>query len=145
MKMFKLTILALVAILASACATTAPQNDGVHKVVIQVSTDDPRTQTIALNNAVNLQKALGPGNVKVEIVAYGPGLSLLTRKSRQAKRVQSLAMSEDLVFSACANTMKKIKRKKGRTPKLVDGVKVVPAGVVRIMELQEQGYAYVRP
>jgi intracellular sulfur oxidation DsrE/DsrF family protein len=143
--MFKLTILALVAILASACATTAPQNDGVHKVVIQVSTDDPRTQTIALNNAVNLQKALGPGNVKVEIVAYGPGLSLLTRKSRQAKRVKSLAMSEDLVFSACANTMKKIKRKKGHMPKLIEGVQVVPAGVVRIMKLEEQGYAYIRP
>jgi intracellular sulfur oxidation DsrE/DsrF family protein len=145
MKMFKLTLLVLAAILASACATTGPRDDGVHKVVIQVSTDDPRTQTIALNNAVNLQKALGPGNVMVEIVAYGPGLSLLTRKSRQAKRVQGLAMSEDLTFSACGNTMKKIKRKKGRTPKLVDGVRVVPAGVVRIMELQEQGYAYIRP
>ena len=30
-----------------------------HKLVIQVSTDDKRTQAIALNNAVNMQKALG--------------------------------------------------------------------------------------
>ena len=36
-----------------------------------VSTDDVRTQNIAMNNAVNLQKALGVDNVAVEIVAYG--------------------------------------------------------------------------
>ncbi len=115
-----------------------------HKVVIQVSTDDPRTQKIALNNAVNVQKALGMDNVEVEIVAYGPGLSLLTKKSKQAKRVESLAM-QDITFSACANTMKKIEKKKGKKPKLLQGVKVVPAGVLRIMELQEKGYSYIRP
>ena len=41
--------------------------------------------------------------------------------------------------------MNTIKRKKGRLPQLVDDVEVVPAGVQRIMELQEQGYAYIRP
>jgi len=28
---------------------------------------------------------------------------------------------------------------------LLDGVTMVQAGVLRIMELQEQGYSYVRP
>lgn len=115
-----------------------------HKIVIQVSTDDPRTQKIALNNAVNLQKALGQDNVAIEIVAYGPGLSLLTSKSGQGKRVSSLAM-QDITFSACGNTMKKVAKKTGKTPVLLDGVTMVQAGVLRIMELQEQGYAYVRP
>ena len=80
-------------------------------VVIQVSTGDPLTQTIALNNAVNLQKALGPGNAQIEIVAYGPGLSLLTKNSKQAKRVAGLAMYDDITLSACGNTMKKIEKK----------------------------------
>ncbi len=123
----------------------AQADEKVHKVVIQVSTDDPRTQKIALNNAVNLQKALGSGNVVVEIVAYGPGLSLLTTKSPQANRVKNLAMYDEFTFSACNNTMKKIAKKKGKKPQLVEGVRVVPAGVLRIVELQEQGYAYVRP
>jgi len=123
----------------------AQADEKVHKVVIQVSTDDPRTQKIALNNAVNLQKALGSGNVVVEIVAYGPGLSLLTAKSPQANRVKNLAMYDEFTFSACNNTMKKIAKKKGKKPQLVEGVRVVPAGVLRIVELQEQGYAYVRP
>ncbi len=114
------------------------------KVVIQVSTADPLVQKIALNNAVNVQKALGMDNVDVEVVAYGPGLSILTKKSKQAKRVESLAM-QDIRFSACANTMAKVARKTGHKVKLLDGVKVVPAGVLRIMELQQQGYSYIRP
>ena len=115
-----------------------------HKVVIQVSTDDKRTQTIALNNAVNIQKSLGQDNVDVEIVAYGPGLGMLAQGSSQAKRIPSLAM-QDITFSACGNTMKKIKKKSGKMPVLLEGVSVVPGGVIRIMELQGQGYAYVRP
>ena len=118
---------------------------GTQKLVIQVSTDDARTQAIALNNAVNVQKALGPGNVEIEIVAYGPGLSMLTNKSKHLDRVSSLAQNEGLVFSACGNTMKKMTQKTGQQPVLIEGIKVVQAGVLRIMELQQQGWAYVRP
>lgn len=115
-----------------------------HKLVIQVSTDDPRTQKIALNNAVNLQKIYGLDNVDIEIVAYGPGLGLLTPRNKQASRVKSLAL-QNITFSACQNTMNKIKKKKGKLPKLTEGVGQVNSGVARIMELQEEGYAYIRP
>jgi intracellular sulfur oxidation DsrE/DsrF family protein len=115
-----------------------------NKLVIQVSTDDPRTQKIALNNAVNMQKLYGIDNITIEIVAYGPGLGLLTTKSGQADRVTSLAM-QDITFSACGNTMKKVAKKSGKMPELLEGVGQVTAGVARIMELQQQGYAYIRP
>lgn len=115
-----------------------------HKVVIQVSTDDPRTQRIALNNAVNLQKLYGIDDVIVEIVAYGPGLGLLTKKSKYGDRVSSLS-DQDITFSACGNTMNHVKRKTGSLPKLLSGVQRVTAGVGRIIELQEQGYSYIRP
>ncbi len=144
MKSLSSVLLAIALLFSVSGFAVAGDKGAKHKVVIQVSTDDPRTQKIALNNAVNVQKALGMDNVEVEIVAYGPGLSLLTKRSKQAKRVESLAM-QDITFSACANTMKKIEKKKGKKPKLLNGVRVVPAGVLRIMELQEQGYAYIRP
>lgn len=115
-----------------------------HKVVIQVSTDDPKTQAIALNNAVNVQQLYGIDNVDVEIVAYGPGLSLLMKKNKLSDRVASLAMSE-VSFGACTNTIAKIKKKTGKEPVLTDGVVKVGPGVGRIIELQEQGYAYLRP
>jgi intracellular sulfur oxidation DsrE/DsrF family protein len=117
--------------------------DDMHKVVIQVSDDNPRTQKIALNNAANVQKAYGD-KAQVEVVAYGPGLSILTMESDLTNRVASMAEG-GVTFSACGNTMKKIEKKKGSAPTLTEGVKVVPAGVGRIMELQEAGYSYVRP
>lgn len=115
-----------------------------NKLVIQVSTDDPKTQNVALNNAVNLQKEYGMDNIIIEVVAYGPGLGLLTQSSQQASRVKSLAM-QNIHFSACGNTMAKVAKKTGKQPQLVEGVQVVKAGVSRIMELQQNGYAYVRP
>ena len=117
-----------------------------HNVVIQVSSGDAGTHKLALNVAVNVQKALGIDNVDVEVVAFGPGLGILTQgeKNKEAKRVSSLAM-QDIKFSACANTMKKMTKKTGKEPTLVEGVNVVPAGAIRIMELQGQGYSYLRP
>lgn len=137
-------VFGVVLVVTGLSAAAAGLGEPAHKVVIQVSTDDARTQQIALNNAVNLQQDYGMDNVKIEIVAYGPGLSLLTAKSSQAGRVESLA-SQEIRFSACGNTMRGVAKKTGAEPKLIEGVQVVPAGVARIVELQEQGYAYIRP
>ncbi|MCI0505179.1 MAG: DsrE family protein [Gammaproteobacteria bacterium] len=122
----------------------AAEGDAKHKLVIQVSSDDAAMQTVALNNAVNLQKMYGLDNVTIEVVAYGPGLGMLTTKSAEADRVKSLAM-QNITFSACGNTMANIEKKTGKKPQLLEGVGTVQAGVARIMELQEQGYAYLRP
>jgi intracellular sulfur oxidation DsrE/DsrF family protein len=115
-----------------------------HNLVIQVSDDNDATHALALNNVVNLQKDIGMDNINIEVVAYGPGLKILTTQSSVADRVKSLAV-QNITFSACANTMANVEKKTGKKPELTEGVKVVPAGVVRIMELQEQGYSYVRP
>lgn len=115
-----------------------------HKVVFHVDTADIKEQHIALNNAANLLKHYGTDNVKIEVIAYGPGLVMLTNKSDSKERVHSLAQ-QNIRFSACANTMKGIKRKTGKVPVLTDGVKIVSAGVARIIELEEQGYSYIRP
>ena len=130
----------LVAFSVGAYAADGPQ----HKVVFQVSTGDAGTQNLVLNNVANLQKHYGMDNVDIVVVAYGPGLSILTKQSKEAKRVESLAL-QNITFDACHNTMEGIKRKTGKMPVLLEGVKVVPAGVAQIVELQEKGYAYVRP
>ena len=129
---------------ASNVAFSADEMQPAKKVVIQVSTDDAQTQAIAMNNAVNLQKLYGVDNIAIEIVAYGPGLGMLTVNNKQSERVKSLAM-QNITFSACGNTMKKVAKKTGKEPKLTEGVKVVEAGVARIIDLQDSGYAYVRP
>lgn len=145
MKIKRISQIVVVVMLTLLSVTTGfAQEDISHKLVIQVSTDDVITQKMALNNAVNLQKLYGLDNIIIEIVAYGPGLKLLTTQSAVASRIQSLAL-QDITFSACQNTMDAQKKKTGLSPVLLDGVTTVNAGVARIMELQEQGYAYIRP
>lgn len=130
-------------ILALIFASVSYAKD-LHKVVIQISTDDKKVQALALNNAVNLQKHYGIDNVEVEVVAYGPGLSVLTTESEESNRVKNLAM-QNIHFNACGNTMEKAKKDTGKDVILTSGVVKVTAGVVKIVELQEEGYTYLRP
>ena len=115
-----------------------------HKVVLQSSNSDPELQGLALVIAGNLQKHYGMDNVDIEVVAYGPGLGILTAEGPNADKVKSL-LDHNIKFSACEGTLKFMEANKGKRPKLVDGVGTVPDGVVRVIELQEQGYAYVYP
>jgi len=114
-----------------------------HKLVIQISTDDLRAQQTALTNIVNIQKHYGIDNIEIELIAFGPGYRMLTPQSPLAPRIASLAMQE-VTFTACMNTLLSVKEKTGFLPKLIDGVTTTKAGVVRIIELQEHGYSYVK-
>ena len=142
-KLISFLVMAVMAVIVLGTVGCAARE--AHKVVIQVSTADPKVHWLAINNVENLRKVYGPGNVKIELVAYGPGLSLLSRQSKQMQRIEDLAIMDEVKFNACAITMGKIEKKKGKKPKLIDGVKVVPGGLTHIVGLQEQGYAYIRP
>jgi len=118
-----------------------------YKLAIQVSDNDPAKMNIALNNAQNVQKhyeAQGD-TVKVEIVAYGPGLQMYTMKSPVKDRIDALSLDSSYTFAACGNTHAKMEKKAGKAVALLDAATMTPSGVVRLMELQSQGYAYVRP
>ena len=118
-----------------------------YKLAIQVSDNDPQKMNIALNNAQNVQKhyvAQGD-SVQVEIVAYGPGLQMYTMKSPVKDRIDALSLDENYTFAACGNTLAKMEKKAGKKVALLDGTTMTSSGVVRLMELQAQGYAYVRP
>jgi uncharacterized protein len=116
-----------------------------HKVVIQVNSDDPALHQMALGNALNMQKAWGMDNVDIEIVAFNKGLSLMAGDSPESKRIPNLVM-QNISFSMCQNTLERATtQNNGVAPKLEEGVKIVPSGAARIVELQEQGYSYLRP
>jgi intracellular sulfur oxidation DsrE/DsrF family protein len=114
------------------------------KIVLQVSQADPERWTLALNNASNLIDLLGQGKVRIVIVAYGPGLKMLFAKTPVAARIQSLD-HDGVEFDACHQTMLGIKRKTGHLPALVPQAAVVPGGIARLMQLEENGFAYVKP
>ena len=116
------------------------------KMVIQVNSKDPVTQKMALNSAKNLKKMLGKDAVDVEVVVYGPGLSLIESRGRAADKVKTLIADYDVKVSVCNGALKAYaKRHGGHELEIIKGVSRVPTGALRILELQEQGYAYLRP
>jgi hypothetical protein len=120
-----------------------------HKIAFHVDESDPKVMNMALNNVQNLSNyyAGKDENVIIELVAYGPGVNMFVKgKSPVEDRILVMSMSVDgLAFSACGNTHRKMSEKAGKDVALIDGVGMAPSGVVRLVELQEQGYAYVRP
>ena len=137
-----LVMLACVAFHANAASEDKPFAE--HKVVLQISDADPTKQTLVLNVASNLIKAYGPDKVDVEIVAFGPGLRLMFDDNHNKGRISGLTDS-GVRFAACANTLKKVSENLGRTPALNSHATEVPAGVVRIIDLVNEGYILVKP
>ena len=111
------------------------------KVVFQVSDGDPKKWNLALNNAKNVQQALGKGNVAIEIVAYGPGIGMVKLDSEVGSRIGE-AVGEGVHIVACENTMKGQKLVRADMLPMID---YVQTGVVELMQKQREGWAYIRP
>jgi len=127
-------------------AASAPRSQ--HKVAIQVSQNDKGAMDLALNNARNIiDYYKGKGEtVALEIVTYGPGLHMLRDTSPVKDRIAPMALENpNLTFIACGNTQANQSKAEGKPVVLLSEAKVMPSGVVRLMELQKQGYAYIRP
>ena len=141
--------LATAAALSIALATSALAADGkTHRVAIQVDQNDPAIMNMVLNNATNvIEYYRGKSeDVDVEIVAYGPGMHMLrTDSSPVADRIKQLKAMGKIQFSACNNTKQNMEKTEGHAISILPEATIVPAGVVRLMELQEQGWSYVRP
>lgn len=145
MKLFAIYAGLILCVVLGQQQSMADTSFAQHKIVIQSSSSDPELQNLALIIAGNLQKHYGMDKVHIEVVAYGPGLGILTQDGPHADKVKSL-IDHDIKFSACEGTLNFMaSQNKGKRPALVKGVGTVKDGVVRVVELQEQGYAYVYP
>jgi intracellular sulfur oxidation DsrE/DsrF family protein len=112
-----------------------------NRVVIQVSDAEAAKWNLALNNARNIQTDLGAANVDIEIVAYGPGIGMLKADSVVGNRIDEAGKAGVKVV-ACENTMH---AQKLTQADMLSGIGYVPAGVVELMQRQQQGWAYIRP
>ena len=134
------------ALVAALLPATAPaQSVDVaarkNKVVFQVSDNDPGKWALALNNARNVQLDLGEDTVDMEVVVYGPGIAMLKGGSPMAQRITA-ALKTGVKVVACENTMK---AQHLTYADMLPDIGYVPAGVVELMQKQQQGYAYIRP
>ena len=121
----------------------------LHHLVLQVNTNDPATMNLALNNATNVAQYYKERGEKVtiEVVTFGPGLHMLRSDTSPVKaRIETLALSTpEISFKACGNTQENMRKVESKEIPIIPEATVVKSGVVRVMELQEQGWTYVRP
>jgi len=130
----------LLMLLPGIQAAHAADSDKKHKVIFHVTDNVEWKWNQALNNAGNLQKAMGKDNIQIEIVVNGPGLNMMKFDSAVGNRMET-AVKSGIDLLACGATMKAMKVDK---KDLYPGVKVVPGGVVQIMQRQEQGWTYIK-
>jgi intracellular sulfur oxidation DsrE/DsrF family protein len=129
-------------------AAAAPEKK-LHKLAIHVDQNDPAIYRLALGNARNVQElytSIGE-MVAIEIVCYNQGLHMLRDDTSPVKEEirATRAKVPQIAFAACNNTKRNMERAEGKTIPIIEEAVVVPAGVVRLVELQEQGFKYVKP
>ena len=151
MQGFARGLVAAILISIALASTTFAADGKPHRVSIQVDQNDPQIMNLALNNATNVIEHYRARNedIEVDIVTYGPGLHMLRTDTSpvqdRIKRLKELAFPGKIQFSACNNTRQNMEKTEGRAVAVLPDATIVPSGVVRLMELQEQGWSYIRP
>jgi intracellular sulfur oxidation DsrE/DsrF family protein len=143
-----LLLVSMLALAAPAArAQQAPLQDkpfAEHKIVLQLSDNDPKRQALVISVAYNLLKFYDPDKVAIEVVAFGPGIDLLRTDNANRKLVESL-IAQGVRFDVCLNTVDTVERDTSKRPEIIPAATPVQVGVGQILLLTENGYTLVRP
>ena len=124
---------------------------GPHRIAVHVGGADPVMMSVALNNITAAAEFYAAENqtVAIELVANGPGYGMLRADTSPVRQhITALhARFPFVVFAACQRSREGLAKAEGKTvqqiPEVPEAVDV-PAGIVRLSELQEQGWSYIR-
>lgn len=145
-----LTVVAALAV-GLSFSPQAQAADKTHRVAFQIDQNDPAVINLVLNNVANMMAYYHDKGeqVQIEVVAYGPGLNMLRADTSPVKdRLKGMAhdsFPSSVAFSACGVTREVMEQKEGHPIAIVPEASIVPSGVVRLTELQESGWSYLRP
>lgn len=121
-----------------------PGEDPTHKVVYQFNKAEPEYHNAVLFSVGAMLRKYGD-DIKIVVTAIGPGIHILAKtpgrpvSDEVKQRVASLAQY-GVEFHACGNTLTSL----GWTEDaLLPFAQYVEVGAADLMELQEQGYAYI--
>lgn len=147
-KQFAVVAILLLTLLPSHQANSAGTGEvggtnRAHRVVMHMNSSDERIQHKALNNIRNLYQEVGRERLQVELVAHGDGIGLLTKSTTDFREeLARLKADFGVQYTACSNTMKAAKLTRDD---LIEEVGDTVPAMVRLMERQEQGWAYIKP
>ena len=123
-----------------AFALPAAAQPAKNRALFQVTDNDPARWNLILNNMANLRDGVGSEGAEIELVAYGPGVSMLKAESPVRQRIAE-ALKNGARINACQHTMHAMKLVPAD---MLPDIGYVPSGVVEVMKQQQQGWAYIR-
>jgi len=142
-------IIGMLAIGALTLPSAAQTQSGVYKVALHVDDNDVAKMNLTLNNVQNIINDFKKSGrkIEIEVVTYGPGLHMFRADTSPVKaRIEEIALANpNVTFSACGNTQSNMAKAEKKAITLISEAKLVPSGIVHLVELQRKGYAYVKP
>jgi len=113
------------------------------KVVFHLDWDEEERLVMALNNIGNLLKEVPSTKAAICLVANGSAVRLFQREHAAAlgMRVEELS-GKGVRFLMCSNSLKNLNLDPGV---MLNGCEVIKAGIVELISLQADGYAYIKP
>ena len=134
--------LLLLSLLALGLFTTAQAQDNAtrqHRIVMQLVSGDTLVHKGLMRQLRNMLEAAP--TMQMEVVCHGPGMDLLmSDRSIVADKVKHFR-ERGIVFLACENTI--TERKLDRAL-IMPEAGYVKAGIIHIVERQEDGWSYVK-
>ena len=107
------------------------------KVIFHI--DEMNKWNLTLNNISNFIKA--KSNSKIILLANAEAVKGYLLDSSSANKIENL-MANSVEFLACNNALKSFNLSE---KDLVSNVKIVPAGVVALVEKQNENFRYIKP
>ena len=151
---------ALLALWLPGTGPAQAADDEVARVVYHADFADPRrfsAMLTSINNMVTTyQSELRDYDVRIVFVAHGirfvtedelagtpfaEDAALRERRAELLGRLASLRDTQDVKLEVCGITREQIRLPESR---LIEGVTVVRSGVVRLADLQREGFAYLK-
>lgn len=111
-------------------------------LVLHVDSDAPQTLALAFSNAANYRAALPDEDFRMVLVANGPAVRRFTREDRELAEQGETLAAQGLEIRLCNNALNKFGIDRET---LWSCASVVPAGVVELVRLQREGFAYIKP
>ena len=114
-----------------------------YKAVIHIDLEDELIFNLGLNNLVNTLDALKDKEKDLIMLVTGPGVALLAG-DQMYLFMEKLRMihGAGVRIQVCDRALKLFEIP---ADELFDGCEIIPAGVVGLIELQHDGFAYIKP
>lgn len=123
-------------ILIAPAYALAQQN---YKVVLHIN--DPRKMTMLVNNVTNLRQVLGK-STEIVVIVNGPAVARFSNLSTSRSQLDTI-LQQDASVNICSYALK---NKRIDKEQLFKGVTYLEdGGVAKLVELQDKGYAYIKP